>query len=52
MKKSNVYRVAIAAVISNEGLDMEDKIPVLQVLFDDLYTAEIIERSSAEVTEE
>ncbi|MBQ7886245.1 MAG: hypothetical protein IJ313_05055 [Clostridia bacterium] len=44
MKKSEIYRTAIAAVIDNGNLDMEIKIDVLRELCDSLGTAEYVER--------
>ena len=49
MKKSDIYKTAIATVIGNDVLDMEDKIVVLAELFHELSVAEIIERPKNEL---
>jgi hypothetical protein len=48
MKKSEVYRTAIAVVIDNENLDMEIKIEVMQELFERLDSAEHTEKWEAQ----
>lgn len=47
MKKSEIYRTAIATVIDNENLDMEIKIEIVRELCDALGTAEYTEKRKA-----
>lgn len=47
MKKSEIYRTAIAVVIDNENLDMEIKIEVMRELFEQLDSAERTEKWKA-----
>lgn len=46
MKKSEVYKAAIAAVIGFESLDMEDRIEVLRVLFEGEFVAKRVENTT------
>ena len=47
MKKSEIYRAAIAAVIDNEHLDMEIKIEIVRELCGNMGTAEYTEKREA-----
>ena len=53
MTKTEIYRTAIAAVICCDGLDMEDKIEVLRLLYAEESVADRVERvTRSEITEE
>lgn len=47
MKKSEIYRLAIAAVIDNENIDMEIKIEMLREMLEKLDSAERTEKWKA-----
>ena len=47
MKKSEIYRIAIAAVIDHEHINMDTTIDVLHELFRQLDTSVILEGTEA-----
>lgn len=43
MNKSDIYKLAMAAVISNDGIEMGEKIEILEVLMGDMKMARFSE---------